>query len=331
MLATLLLLLPLAAEPRLELVSVQKIWDQAPHNAFGDIIRFQNKFYAVFREAKQHVADKKVPFDDGKLRVISSDDGDQWNSAALIAEEGTDLRDPHFSITDDKRLMIVAGGSIYRDAVFGGRQPRVMFSTDGTHWTSPRKVLLEGHWLWRVTWQGGRAYGVSKIGDGTEGNPRRTFLMRSNDGLEWTTVTEFAVPGSDETTVRFLPDGRMLALSRCTLGDETRASIGISKSPYRQWQWTKTDAFIGGPNFLPIPKGPIVAGGRHFRGGYRKDPVTAIGILTPERYERQLELPSGGDSSYPGFVWHANLLWTLYYSSHEGKACIYLARIRIQP
>ena len=36
-------------------------------------------------------------------------------------------------------------------------------------------------------------------------------------------------------------------------------------------------------------------------------------------------LPSGGDTSYSAFVWHEGLLWTSYYSSHEGKTAIYLA------
>ena len=47
--------------------------------------------------------------------------------------------------------------------------------------------------------------------------------------------------------------------------------------------------------------------------------------------KRCLALPSGGDTSYPGLVWHDNLLWMTYYASHEGKANIYLARIRFNP
>ena len=42
-----------------------------------------------------------------------------------------------------------------------------------------------------------------------------------------------------------------------------------------------------------------------------------------------LELPSGGDCSYPGMVWHEGLLWMSYYSSHEGKTSIYLAKVRL--
>ena len=40
-------------------------------------------------------------------------------------------------------------------------------------------------------------------------------------------------------------------------------------------------------------------------------------------------LPSGGDTSYSAFVWHEGLLWTSYYSSHEGKSAIYLAKVRL--
>ena len=42
-----------------------------------------------------------------------------------------------------------------------------------------------------------------------------------------------------------------------------------------------------------------------------------------------LKLPSGGDTSYAGLVWHDGLLWISYYSSHEGKTNIYLAKVRI--
>ncbi|HMT68306.1 MAG TPA: hypothetical protein PKE28_11980, partial [Bacteroidales bacterium] len=42
-----------------------------------------------------------------------------------------------------------------------------------------------------------------------------------------------------------------------------------------------------------------------------------------------LILPGGGDCSYPGMVWHEDMLVVSYYSSHEGKSSIYIARIRV--
>ena len=37
----------------------------------------------------------------------------------------------------------------------------------------------------------------------------------------------------------------------------------------------------------------------------------------------------GGDCSYPGLVFHEGLLYMSYYSSHEGKTSIYLAKIKL--
>ena len=46
-------------------------------------------------------------------------------------------------------------------------------------------------------------------------------------------------------------------------------------------------------------------------------------------YDPALTFPSGGDTSYPGLVWHDGRLWMSYYSSHEAKTSIYLAKVRL--
>jgi hypothetical protein len=315
----------------LELVSVKKIWDHAPHCAFGDILRFQDRWFVVFREGLGH-APRPGQEDDGKLRIIVSTDGAAWESAALIAEKGIDLRDPHLSTTADGRLMIVAGGSEYPKGLYQGRQPRVMFSQDGHRWSEPRRILEQGHWLWRVTWHKGRAYGVSKYGSPSKempGNPRRVNLVTSRDGVNWELIQELKVPGGDETSVRFLSDGRMVALMRRSVEDGM-AMIGVSSPPYTEWQWTKSGYFIGGPNFTVLPDRRMVGGGRLYPGGDRSKPQTALANMTTTSYEPTLVLPSGGDSSYPGFAWHKGLLWTIYYSSHEGQTSIYLAKVHLR-
>src|SRR5207237_7361987 len=122
-LSSLLPLNAIGAAP--EIISVVKIWDAGKHNAFTDLIRWRGKWYCSFREADAHVGG------DGQLRVLESDDGEKWQSAALIGEKGIDLRDPKLSITPDDRLMVVAGGSVYEGTTLKGRQPRVTFSKDG--------------------------------------------------------------------------------------------------------------------------------------------------------------------------------------------------------
>lgn len=306
-----------------QLLGVSKIWDQPAHAAFGDLIRWNGRWFAVFREGSGHAPRPGVT-DDGKLRVLSSANGAAWQSEALLEEAGVDLRDPHLSITSKNQLMIVAGGSYYPKGVYKSRQSRVFFSKNAKEWTAPQIVVEDGHWLWRVVWHKGTAYGVSKYGD-----PRRIRLVKSADGVKWQTITELAVPGGDETTVRFTADGTMVALTRRTADDGNKAWIGVSKPPYKTWTWNPSGHFIGGPNIAILPTGAWVAGGRLFEGGDPAKRHTEIGELTPTGFTSKLRLPSGGDSSYPGFVWHENLLWTLYYSSHEGKTSIYLAKIKV--
>ncbi len=299
-----------AAEPKI--ISVERIWDRGEHNAFTDLIRFNERWWCTFREAEGHGASI------GRARVIVSDDGKGWDSAALLDEEGVDLRDPKLSITPDGRLMMIMGGSLYAGDVYQTRAPRVAFSDDGRNWTQPRKLLAEDHWLWRVTWHDDWAWSVSKLGEGRD--PRRGMLYRSRDGLDWEWITEFRLPGNiwnaSETTLRFMPDGELIALTRPHW-------IGTSQPPYKQWNWTKIEHKLGGPNFIRLPDGALWAAARDYRGG----PTTALARMTRDSYKPVLTLPSGGDCSYPGMVWHDGLLWMSYYSSHEGKTRIYLAKI----
>lgn len=302
-----------ASEP--EIVSVRKIWDHGEHNAFTDLIRFQDRWWCAFREAKDHGPSI------GQVRVIASADGDKWESAALLQEREVDLRDPKLSIMPDGRLMLIMGGSVYRGTPFGTRSPRVSFSADGREWTLPRKVLAEDHWLWRATWHEGCAWSVSKLGEGSD--PRRGMLYRSSDGLDWEWITEFRLPNNtwnaSETTLRFLPDGELIALVRPEW-------IGSSQAPYTQWTWTKLNHRLGGPNFIRLPTGELWATSR----GYGQAAATTLARMTRDSYEPVLTLPSGGDCSYAGMVWHEDLLWISYYSSHEGKTSIYLATVRFK-
>jgi hypothetical protein len=301
-----------------EIVEVFKIWDKAPHSAFTDLIRFKGNWYCTFREADSHAGGQN-----GKIRVVVSEDGNKWSSSALLTEEGVDLRDPKLSITPDGRLMLLMGGSVYEGKKLISRQPRVAFSKDGCNWTATQKILSEGDWLWRVTWHEAKAYGVSYRTEPKEDWTLTLFV--SKDGLKYDKVCKLNVPGNaNETTLRFLPSGEMTALVRRE-GGSKKAWIGVSEAPYKKWTWKETKHQIGGPNFIILPDGKMYAGGRN----YIDKVSTMIGPLTPDGYEPIFTLPSGGDTSYPGMVWHENLLWVSYYSSHEGKASIYLAKIKL--
>jgi hypothetical protein len=133
-----------------------------------------------------------------------------------------------------------------------------------------------------------------------------------------------------EVTLRFNSYGTCYALvRRDRRGDDpSSALLGISKPDYKQWQWKDLGSQFngfGGPNFIQIPSGYWLATGRMHEGGAN----TAFCYLDVENgtMTKLTKLPSGGDTSYPGMVWHNNTLYVSYYSSHEGKTSIYLATI----
>lgn len=311
-----------------QLVSVNCIWNAAPHNAFTDLARHAGKWFCTFREAPAHVGGQ------GKIRVLTSADGRQWDSAAMLSEEGIDLRDPKFSLAPDGRLMLVLGGSVYEGRVFKERQPRVAFSPDGRTWTAPRRVLGKNDWLWRVTWHQNRAYGIAYniAGSLLPTNKWRITLVASPDGVDWRPVAKLAVPGRlNEATIRFLANDDCIALVRregLAPDQDKDAWIGQSAPPYTDWRWHSAGRQIGGPNFLVLPDGTMIAGGRLYQSKPATD-KTFIGRMNGESVRAELILPSGGDCSYPGLVWHDGLLWTSYYSSHEGQTSIYLAKVRL--
>lgn len=322
---------PSLADELPEIVSAKKIWDRGRWNGTTDLIRYQDRWFCSFREANGHAGGH------GKARIIVSDDGETWESAALLETPGLDNRDPHLSIMPDGRLMCISAATKWgydeankwkRGSSALTRSPRVSFSSDGQNWTTPQKVLAEDHWLWRVTWHKGIGYCMSKLGEG--GDPRRLMLYTTTNGLDWEWVCEPRLPNDtrngSETSLVFLEDDTMVALARPHW-------VGNSKPPYREWQWTRFAGYqensrhgdIGGPACIVLPDGSIWGSGRLY--AHRKR--TVLARMTPTSYEPVLDLPSGRDNSYPGMVWHDGLLWMSYYSGHEGKVDIYLAKIKM--
>jgi hypothetical protein len=302
-----------------ELLEVTRIWDAAPHNAFTDLIRFEDQWICTFREGDGHVGG------DGKIRILSSTDAVSWESAALLEKEGVDLRDPKLSITPDGRLMMLCGGSIYEGEKLITYHSRVAFSNDGRAWSEIHDVWKDGEWLWRVTWHLDTAYGIA-YGKGIEGD-WDIRLVSSLDGIHFEEVTSLETAGGpNETTLRMLPTGEMLALARRDGdGEESTALIGKSTWPFKEWTWTPTAHKVGGPDFEVLPDGSMWASGRSYPEGAK----TVLARMTLDAYEPMLTLPSGGDTSYPGLVYHEGLLYLVYYASHEEKTSIYLAKIKL--
>lgn len=189
----------------LKLLSVKKIWDAAPHNAFTDLIRHNGRFFCVFGEGTTHVSP------DGALRVITSADGENWESAALITSENSDLRDAKITVTPDGKLML-SGAEAFHDKSVHTHQSLVWFSDDGTKWSEKHEIGDPDFWLWRTTWHNHEAF---NFGYGC-GEKKSLRLYKSADGKNFETLVEDLNIASypNETSIVFKSDTASCLLSR---------------------------------------------------------------------------------------------------------------------
>jgi hypothetical protein len=300
-----------------QLIGLRKIWDQAPHNALTDLARFRNNWFCVFREGTNHISP------DGIIRILVSEDGADWRIAAVLEIPGLDLRDPKITITPSGTLMLNAAAA-YPPQSSQRHQSLVWFSSNGFEWSTPANVGDPDCWLWRIRWHKGIAYGIGY----KTAEPLGTRLYSSHDGTQFDILVDslFVEDWPNEATLIFREDDSALCLLRRDAGIATAMS-GAATPPYDKWTWRDLGVRIGGPNLLSLPDGHIVAAVRR----YGKDASTSLNWLDPIRgtLEEFLALPSGGDTSYAGLCWHEETLWVSYYSSHEQRASIYLATVRL--
>lgn len=310
-----------AEPPSLQLLDVRKIWDAAPHNAFTDLTRFKGHWYCAFREGRGHVSD------DGSLRVLRSGDGNAWESAAIMKSPDGDLRDAKLSITADGQLMLNGAVRFLKPRGENHHQSVTWLSRDGKDWSGPLACPTGlGTWRWSVTWHQGAAYSF-----GYSGKDKQGCLYRSRDGKTWETVRDDVYPDArsygNETSLLFLKDNTAYCLLRRDRGPRT-ALLGSSQPPYQEWTWRDLGARIGGPKMIAYEKDRFLAAVRLYDGGAR----TALCWIDAQEaaLTEALKLPSGGDTSYAGLVLHEGVLWLSYYSSHSGKAAIYLAKVKLE-
>jgi hypothetical protein len=308
-----------AEAPEAKLLSVRRIWDKAPHNAFTDLIRFHDRWFCAFREGKSHVCNT------GRLRVITSQGGEDWSSAALMTWDGGDVRDAKLSVTADGQLMLNGAVRFLKPKDGQTHQSVTWLSPDGKTWSEPHRVADPNVWMWSVTWHKDFGYGIGY----STSKKRFIRLYRSRDGKAWERVADDLFPGgtyANETSLVFTDDDTATCLLRRDSHGAT-AQLGTAPPPYTDWTWKDLGTRIGGPKMIQLPDGRFLATVRL----YDKKVRTGLCWVHAEKgtIEEILTLPSGGDTSYAGMALHGGLLWISYYSSHQGKTSIYLATVKL--
>lgn len=285
-----------------ELVSLKTIWTQQesgqPHNAFTDMIRFQDRWYVGFREGQKHHGGLEGM---GALRILSSSDGESWTNAGHFVLDDGDLRDAKLSITPDGELMLNSAIQVYHPDPDLHRN-YAWFSHDGTTWSAPVLIGEPDIWIWSVTWHGGVAYGIGYPNRNSE--LEGTRLYQSDDGRNWEVLVANFHEGN-ESSITFQADGTAICYLRAG------KVIGRASPPYTDWSWKPT-IDVGGPKLIRIKENRYILGGRIDDWGTMK-----LHEINPESGETHplLDLPALADSSYPGMVYHEGLLWVSYYTS----------------
>ena len=300
---------------------------------FPDIILYKGTMFISYRQATAHSDSASL----GRVVILKSvDEGESWEDAAILSMPAADLRDPHFCILANGRLMLNGGigGKKGKGTWKGKRRGTfVAFSENGIDWTIPTEILDgRDEWMWRCTTHAnGYTYGIVKEqGEGRYRNlPELQYsrLVKTRDGIHYEVITELQskdIP--NEATIRFAADQTAYMIHRMN----DYGLFGKSQPPYEDWHWQRIIK-IGGPNLIQLPAGQWLVGGRvHDKDDNR---ILQLGRIDVEEvnYYPIIDLPSGGDCSYPGFLIHKEKLWVVYYSSHDEGTNLYLSELLIQP
>ena len=325
--------------PSIEVTSIRQVYNDGNHNAFTDLCYFKGRYFLTFRNCP----DGHMLFTTSRILVMGSDDGQTWELVYEFQVPNRDVRDPHFLIFANK--LFVYSGTWWVDTTDSNERDVndhlgfCVWSEDGQTWHGPRMLDgTHGHYIWRAATHNGVAYLNGRRIRNFDVVPRRaepaeymeSWLLHSQDGFTWTPLGLIQPTRGDETAIIFEPDGSILAIARSGSGP---AELCRAKAPYTSWIRTALDRYIGGPL--------LARWGTHYLVGGRKkigstNPTTALYWLVDDQLQEITELPSGGDTSYPGFVASAPDQGLLsYYSSHEGSgtslapSAIYLADLRL--
>ena len=228
------------------------------------LVKFEGKYFCTFREGTGHIPAKDGT-GDGKIRVLVSSDGNTWESAVLIAKAGYDLRDPKLSVTPDGRLMVLIGGSVYKNGELLSQAPYASFTDKNAKiFTDPQPIMLDSkiasnrNWLWRVTWDKKVGYGV--VYQSPPNEEWKVFLVNTSDGINYKVVTELDVPGRpNESTVEILKKNKMRIIVRREVANGN-GYLGYSQKDLTNWKWDDLGIRLGGPNIITLPNGKTVIG-----------------------------------------------------------------------
>jgi hypothetical protein len=293
------------------------------HNAFTDLLRWQDHYYLTFRTAESHGIHPP-----GDALVLRSSDLERWETCARIRTGGDD-RDPKLIDAGD-RLGIVFGTWYPRWS--DGSLPNTPFdlvshitvSRDGECWSAPRQVYGVNYWLWRVLPAEGAYYCAAYHFPRREDRLMRSVhLLQSEDLFDWRLVSFMREGGGTGEPVLYQPAPGVLHCVARALEPDNHSWLGKSRAPYTEWEWIDLGVMIHAPVVLKVGDEWICAGRSQPRdlppGTCAPDSGAHLSVwaLRSDRAEHLLTVPSAGDCSYAGLAFDPDGRVAMsYYSQH---------------
>lgn len=324
---------------RVYLETLWQVYNDGNHNAFTDLCWFRDHYYLTFRSCPGG----HMLFTSSRILVLRSRDAQSWSLVYTFSAPNRDVRDPHFLVFQNKLFVYSGAWPVDPNDSHKLDQNNHLgfgvWSEDGATWSEPQALTgTHGYYIWRAAAYGNTAYlngrcirgFVTPADNAEERALMQSWLLQSSDGLTWAPTGAFQEEYGDETAFLFEDDGAIMAIARAEAAFP--AQLCRARPPYQSWTRKTLDRAVGGPLLARWGKGYLVGG----RKTLERRPVTTLYWLIEDELVEIMELPSGGDTSYPGFVQLAPDRGLLsYYSSHEGSGTglapshIYLAELRL--
>ena len=308
--------------PEVKATNIRQVYHNGEHNAFTDLVQWRDKFWLTFRSCP----DGHMVHPTSRIIVLSSEDRKDWKEEHHFSVPLRDTRDPHFLIFKEQ-LFIYTGTWYSGETTLPRDQYDVNkhlgyadWTADGTTWQGPRQLEgTYGHYIWRAAAMGDTAYLCGRrnrdhVQVQGERDVIESAMLKSDDGLIWRFHSFFQETRGDETAFQFDAEGNVLAVGR---RGSAPAQLLKSAPPYTEWERKDLTEYVGGPLVTRWGDHWVVAGRRNTKDGAK----TVFYWLVDDTLHPFVQLPSGGDNSYPGLIelspTHAVVSW---YSSHEKDA-----------
>lgn len=315
-----------------------------------DVIEFGGSRYLAVRTSLVHFASPWT-------RIVvfrSDDDGTTWETESVV-DRRRDLREPRFLDLDGTLFLYFFEAGVNPLAFEPGRVLATERRGDGS-WTEPVVVSPDDAVVWRTKVVDGVPYMVRYRGGGDSYSPGEASiaveLLTTDNGYDWRPIDPdrpvVRTGGAGETDFAIAGDGRLWAVMRNEAGERGRfGSLICSAPPDDFMDWTCVDdprkfdsplVFSHRGDVWLLARRQVANEGRYDLGAswLPRDGQLLVNQaaywVTPKRLalwkldtdrsqvDWVADLPSRGDTAFPGIVWTGPDTLVVYnYSSPLGS------------